>query len=300
MTSMPGACRDRGDERARDLRARGVAARVRDAVAQVTALAGERDVAGSSVSKRAPSAMSSRTASGPLGDEDPHRLRVAQPGARDEGVALVLGRRVVVGERRGDAALRPAGRALVDLRLGHDQDAVARRARVQRGGEPGDAGADDDDVGSSGPARAAGAVRRRGRRIVIGRTPGSMRGVVEQAPSPRPARRAAAAPRPAPAAPELGFGDDDVVGDAGRAARRGRTERPTPRRAPCRPRAAAGRPTSSACGTASGGRRSSLGEVARCGCDSARPSGSRTVGTPTTSTGRSRSRTMRRTRTSCW
>ena len=56
---------ERRDERAGDLGAGGVAAGVRDAVAVVAALAGQRDLAGGVRSKCAPSATRSRTRRGP-------------------------------------------------------------------------------------------------------------------------------------------------------------------------------------------------------------------------------------------
>ena len=65
MRSMRRTARTAADERARDLRARRVTARVRDAVAEVAALAGERDVAGLVGVEARAEAMSRRTAPGP-------------------------------------------------------------------------------------------------------------------------------------------------------------------------------------------------------------------------------------------
>jgi hypothetical protein len=90
-----------------------------------------------------------------LGAEDPYGVLVAEADARDEGVLQVVLGRVVRGERRGDAALRPPGRAGVDEHLRDEQDA-AGGGGVQRGGEPCDPGADHDDVGVERPAGEGG------------------------------------------------------------------------------------------------------------------------------------------------
>ena len=52
---------------------------------------------------------------------------------------------VVGANRRGDAALRVAGVAFGRVRLGEDQHAADRRER-NRGAQPRDAAADDDEV----------------------------------------------------------------------------------------------------------------------------------------------------------
>src|SRR5215475_15488144 len=61
-------------------------------------------------------------------------------------------------ERSRDAALGPSRRAVVQQRFGDQQDVAfgQRSVRAERGSDAGDAGADYDDVGASGPA-----VRRR-------------------------------------------------------------------------------------------------------------------------------------------
>ena len=86
-----------------------------------------------------------------LGAQHAHGVDVAQPDAGDERVLQVVLGGVLRAERGGDAALRPARGAVVDEHLGDEQDA-ARAGGVQRGGQPGDAGADDDDVGRRRPA----------------------------------------------------------------------------------------------------------------------------------------------------
>ena len=91
---------------------------------------------------------------GPLGHEDADGLDVAGAGAGDERVALVLLGGVARAERRRDAALRPLRRAGVEDVLGDDEQVERRVGGVdpQRGGQPGDAGADHHDVRARGPA----------------------------------------------------------------------------------------------------------------------------------------------------
>ena len=111
MTSMSGAAAHGRDQRALDLRAGGVAAGVRDPVAVVAALAGQREHAVGGVvevgAERDQLADGLRT----LGDQDAHRVGVADAGPGDEGVALVLLGGVAGPERGGDPALGPLGRA---------------------------------------------------------------------------------------------------------------------------------------------------------------------------------------------
>ncbi len=161
---------DRLDQGTGDLRAGGVAARVGDAAAVVAALAGEFQVAlGGRVEPRAGRDQPPYGV-GALGDEDAHRLLVAQARAGDQGVVEVLLGGVALAEGRGDAALRPAGRAVVETRLGDHHGGQARRPAAQGGGETGDAGADDHHVRVDGPPgrrrvqAGAGAGRRRGGR----------------------------------------------------------------------------------------------------------------------------------------
>ena len=150
------------DERAGDLGAGRVAARVRDTAAVVAALAGELDLAvPRTVSKWAPVAISRRTASGPSVTRIRTAVLVAQAGARDQGVVQVLLGGVALAEGGGDAALRPAGGAVVEAGLGDDDRSSGPAACAAQGrGQAGDAGADDDDVRVDGPARARGACSR--------------------------------------------------------------------------------------------------------------------------------------------
>jgi hypothetical protein len=119
---------------------------VRDPVAVVAALAGQEDLAGRPPvelrTERDELAHPGRA----LVDERRDRVDVADPDARDQGVAQVLLGGVAGVHRRGDAALRPRGRALVEHRLGHEQDAVDLLPQPQGGGEAGDARPDDDDI----------------------------------------------------------------------------------------------------------------------------------------------------------
>ena len=98
-------------------------------------------------SKLAPSAISSRTASGPSVTRSAYGVLVAGAGAGDQGVASCCS-----GVSPGPSAaamppcaqrVEPASRhALVTTRT-----LSTRRGAAQRGGQPGDAGADDHDVG---------------------------------------------------------------------------------------------------------------------------------------------------------
>ena len=86
-----------------------------------------------------------------LVDQDPHGVDVAQAGAGLEGVGQVeVGRVLVLGEHGGHPALGPAGGRLGQLGLGQhaDPDAAQHRAGrgPDRGRQPGDAAAEDEEV----------------------------------------------------------------------------------------------------------------------------------------------------------
>lgn len=108
------------------------------------------------VSKCAPVLISRMYGVGALGDQGAHGLLVAEARARDEGVVEVLLGGVALAERGGDAALGPAGRAVVEAGLGDDDGVQAGGGAAQRRGQPGDAGADDHDVRVDGPAGGGG------------------------------------------------------------------------------------------------------------------------------------------------
>lgn len=147
---------DRLDQRAGDFRARGVAAGVGDAAAVVAALAGEGEAAlGGLVEVRAGRDEAAHGVRA-LGDQEADRLPVAQARAGDQGVVQVLLGGVALAEGRGDAALGPAGGAVVEAGLGDDDRPEARRLAAQGRGEAGDAGADDHHVRVQGPAGRGG------------------------------------------------------------------------------------------------------------------------------------------------
>jgi hypothetical protein len=118
----------------------------------VAALAGEQDLAFGVLVEGGAGGDQPADGVRALGDQDPHRLLVAQPGSGDQGVVQVLLGGVVRAERGGDAALGPAGGAVVQHRLGDDQHPEPGHPQPQRGGQPGDAGADDDDIGRRRPS----------------------------------------------------------------------------------------------------------------------------------------------------
>ena len=76
--------------------------------------------------------------------QDRDRLRIAEARAGGDGVGRMQLRRVAVGQRRGHAALRP-GRGTAAPQRGGGQHQGAARRGGERGGETGQAGADDQD-----------------------------------------------------------------------------------------------------------------------------------------------------------
>ena len=127
-------------QRPRDLGSGGVAARVRDAIAQVTALAGQRDGAARIDVEVRADLDEVAHGRGPLGDEDPDGLLVAQPDSGDEGVVQVL---VRASPRPTRAAAMPpcAHRVEPSLTCALVTSRTVRpmRTRPQRRGEAGDA-----------------------------------------------------------------------------------------------------------------------------------------------------------------
>jgi hypothetical protein len=73
------------------------------------------------------------------------RLAPVEPRARDHGVADMVLERIAGIEHGGDPALRPCGRAAGQRTLGEHQHPQLFGKR-ERGGQPGRAGPDDDDV----------------------------------------------------------------------------------------------------------------------------------------------------------
>ena len=152
----PGVGLDRGDQRALDLRPGRVAAGVGDPVAVVPALARQGEPPGRVEVELRAALDQHRHLGRALPDEHVDGRRLAEPGPGDEGVGDVLGHRVSLGLDRGDAALGPAGRAGGHDVLGHHHDQGVRAhplAALERGGQAGDPGADDDDVDLADPAR---------------------------------------------------------------------------------------------------------------------------------------------------
>ena len=81
-----------------------------------------------------------------LADDQLDDVAVAQAGAGDERVLDVVLEAVLGGQHAGDAALGVGAVALVDAVLGDDEHVEVGRD-FEGGAEPGDAGADDEDVG---------------------------------------------------------------------------------------------------------------------------------------------------------
>ncbi len=80
-----------------------------------------------------------------LADHQPGDRLVAEAGAGDQGVVHVRLERVAAVDRRCDPALRPVAGALGHLALGDNGDA-ALVGKLERGGERGEAAAEDEDV----------------------------------------------------------------------------------------------------------------------------------------------------------
>ncbi len=162
------------EQRPRHLQPGRVAAGVRDAVAVVAALPGQREAAvgpaveGGAEGGELPHPLRA------LGDQRPDGGLVADTDPGDQGVDEVLLGVVVRSERRGDPALRPPGGTGVEHGLGDQDDVPSRRTQVQRGREAGDTRADDHDVGQHRPTRRGGPQPQRqpdvvGHRAAIGR-----------------------------------------------------------------------------------------------------------------------------------
>ena len=121
----------RGDQRPLDLGAGGVAAGVHDAGDRVPTLPGEREHAAVAVAGPVEHRAQRDELADPVGafgDEHPHRVRVAEPGAGGERVGEVQLGRVGRLERGGDATLRVPGGRLRELALGEHDHRPARVA----------------------------------------------------------------------------------------------------------------------------------------------------------------------------
>ena len=82
-------------------------------------------------------------------DQHAHRRLVAQAVARRHRVLEVLLRRVVLADRSGNAALCISGIALGRIGLREDGDGAVL-GEIDRGAQPGDTAADDEEVARSG------------------------------------------------------------------------------------------------------------------------------------------------------
>ena len=136
------------DERPLDLDAGGRAAGVHHPGQLVAAFAGQLELTG--VVPVEPGAELDQVAHpvGSLVDQDPHRVSVAQPAARGEGVGEVqVGRVGRPAERGGDAALGPPGGGPVQRALGeHGDPEPVTLGGADRCREPGDAGPEHEQV----------------------------------------------------------------------------------------------------------------------------------------------------------
>ncbi len=151
-----------------DLGARRRAAGVHDAGPRVAALAGQGERARGLAVEHRTERDELVHPGGALVDEDAHRLVVAQAGAGAQRVGQVqVGRVLVAAEHGGHPALGPAGGGLRQLALGqHPEGQRGPRRRdgfgeTDRGRQPGDAAAQDQDVEGSRPGlwAHAGSVR---------------------------------------------------------------------------------------------------------------------------------------------
>ena len=139
--------RNRGDavpQHAPDLAPRRIG-RVQHAPHAVRAFGCERRLTiGAAIETRAPFDQLARIAR-TFFAKDVNGALVAEPVARDHRVVGVQFGRVVFADRRGDAALRVFGVALVRIGF-RDDDDIAGRRQLNRGAKPRDSAADDDDV----------------------------------------------------------------------------------------------------------------------------------------------------------
>ncbi len=113
------------DEGLLDRRARGVAARVQDARVRVGGFEALDEVAVGAAVERDAEGDQLADARGPLVDQHPHGLGVAESGSRGQGVADVVLGAVVVEHHTGDAALRVAGVGVLEHVLGHERHPAA-------------------------------------------------------------------------------------------------------------------------------------------------------------------------------
>ena len=134
-----------GVERAQNFASGGVTVGVQNAIAAVGAFAAESELGAFSVEFGAPL---DELFDAPRGIFDQHfrRLRVAQAIAGAERVLQMEADFVFVAERGGDTALRPLGVRVGDFAFGQDHDSAGRR-QFDGSAQPGDSGADHQEIG---------------------------------------------------------------------------------------------------------------------------------------------------------
>ena len=142
---MIGAARS-GDQRVHDGGARLIARGVNDAVAAMSSLAAKFQIAVFIAVEFDAKAQQVFNRCGPAFRENMRSLRINQPRAGLHGVGEVEVWRVVFADRGGEPALRPWRRAAFAQRAcGDDGDRTG--AELQRCIKPGNARADDEDIG---------------------------------------------------------------------------------------------------------------------------------------------------------
>ena len=214
-----GVALDRGQERSLDLAAADVLV-VDHAAPAVAALAGQVERAGGVAIEVGAEREQLLDRGRALGDDALDHLAIAQAIADHQRVGDVLLERVVVGQHRGDAALGPVGVGVAGRALGDDGD-PAVGGGVEREGQAGDAGAQDQIVGPR-PRRTWGAPYPQG--AVAGRRgsgfcAGGWRLIAFYSDAPRPpilAPRLASSSTSALGAPWLLAGPDGRRRDRGR------------------------------------------------------------------------------------
>ena len=117
-----------------------------DAAVRMPALARQVERAAFLVANGTPSSLQPLDRGGRALDHELDDRAVVEPRAGDHRVLDMVLERVAGLQHRGDPALRPGGRALVERALGEHGHAEAI-GEVERGGQPGGARADDEDVG---------------------------------------------------------------------------------------------------------------------------------------------------------
>jgi len=158
-----------GRERPHDLGARGVPVGVDDAAAAVGAFEAELERSGGGAVERDALADEPVDRGGGGGGDGGNGVGIAEARAGGEGVGGVERGIVAGGDGGRDPALRPAGGGLAVGHLGEEgarreQDA-GLRGEAERGGEAGQAGADDDGHGCAPNGRRACAPLRGGRAL---------------------------------------------------------------------------------------------------------------------------------------